>query len=426
MSDGDAQTGPNRTLRRLQWLAERHSDTAVRGCVLALTEALGIHEHHSELSKIDDLDVLVNRAAEILPPYTRFGRHLPWLARELEKALQMLLNGKTALDRLGGAREAYADGSRLIYGFRPIVDWAQATHVDLSHYDGAGALASAGDWRAAKALAKMLQGEVIYTFDDGWTVQQLSTLEQIRAEGDAMQSCLSDASRVPTSELYSLRDPSGHPHATLDWHPHEHRVAQLRGKQNIWPSDPYLLRMVEFRVKKIDPPDDYRRSHPVLHGGNHNIPDPYIGTYLCPSIGESPAVDTCIYVLMTGPTNRGPMGFIFPKSELKHFSEISEPGSLSIVDASGDSIYGGMNASGESIYRGGLGFSWRVFLDHRVVMEQSHPLWLEAGKMVEDEMVAAIADARHNDSALDERIDALLPARISASKTGPHCKSIES
>lgn len=63
------------------------------------------------------------------------------------------------------------------------------------------------------------QGEVVYTFHNGWTMQKLTTPEQLQFEGDSLSHCVGSYSG-PVGEgrtiIYSLRDPKGNPHATIE------------------------------------------------------------------------------------------------------------------------------------------------------------------------------------------------------------------
>ncbi|MDE2103047.1 MAG: PcfJ domain-containing protein [Patescibacteria group bacterium] len=65
------------------------------------------------------------------------------------------------------------------------------------------------------------QGEVVYKFDDDWTIQRLTTPEQLQYEGDEMGHCVGGyeyANHAATGQdqIYSLRDPKGEPHITIE------------------------------------------------------------------------------------------------------------------------------------------------------------------------------------------------------------------
>lgn len=104
------------------------------------------------------------------------------------------------------------------------------------------------------------QGEVVYEFDDGVTVQKLTTKEQLDVEGDVMQHCVGgycDQVRRGTSEIYSVRDANGRPHVTIEYSPHQRRFVQVRGKQNDDPTPKWQKYVDEFKeegpLEKLDP-----------------------------------------------------------------------------------------------------------------------------------------------------------------------------
>jgi hypothetical protein len=66
-----------------------------------------------------------------------------------------------------------------------------------------------------------MQGEAVFTFPDGWTIQRLVTAEQLDWEGEKMTFCLGNGLYDSQAEnelilCYSLRDAKGKPHVTLD------------------------------------------------------------------------------------------------------------------------------------------------------------------------------------------------------------------
>jgi len=99
------------------------------------------------------------------------------------------------------------------------------------------------------------QGEVIYTFDNGWTVQWLRTQEQLGDEGAAMQHCVGGYGHEVSSgktAIYSLRDPRGKPHATIEYSNLHRDFAQIKGKQNVTPAEKYHPYLKEFIYAQFD------------------------------------------------------------------------------------------------------------------------------------------------------------------------------
>jgi hypothetical protein len=147
--------------------------------------------------------------------------------------------------------------TNLRQSFQLLADWARAENVDLmADYDELDvAYMEALDWfREAEEERRIaaLQAEVVYEWPDGWTVQRLNTAEELRAEGESMRHCVGDyepddLDPVTGLQIFSLRDPDGHPHATMEWASPQATVTQLRGRTNNVPKAEYLSRMFEFR-----------------------------------------------------------------------------------------------------------------------------------------------------------------------------------
>lgn len=74
------------------------------------------------------------------------------------------------------------------------------------------------DWKRENRESED-QGEVIYEYPDGWTMQRLTTPEQLQYEGDEMGHCVGgylNQVEAGDSIIYSLRDRKGNPHATME------------------------------------------------------------------------------------------------------------------------------------------------------------------------------------------------------------------
>ena len=290
LSTGRPESNP--TEKRLRWIAGQYSPDVLAVTAATLAEATGqdrisriLYKHAREASTEwaggrdwhnDSGDWYVQKAFNILGEqkdgfttamHTRFDRYLPWAAREFRRLRYLWSN--------------WLDSPRteqLHTSFRAVVDWAEAERVDLNRYTASDALDAAEAWGEARVGAGVPQGTVVYQFADGWTVQELNEQDALDAEGAIMQHCLDtyesdrgeqqgrvweydppvvmDTSGMPV-KIYSLRDPQGQPHATMefieqrDWHPGAPYVSQLKGKQNAEPKYEYLARMVEFRRARL-------------------------------------------------------------------------------------------------------------------------------------------------------------------------------
>ncbi|MBU6232350.1 PcfJ domain-containing protein [Patescibacteria group bacterium] len=74
------------------------------------------------------------------------------------------------------------------------------------------------DWKRENRESES-QGEVVYQYHDGWTMQRLTSPESLQYEGDEMGHCVGGyANRTDTGQsiIYSLRDPKGLPHVTIE------------------------------------------------------------------------------------------------------------------------------------------------------------------------------------------------------------------
>lgn len=78
-----------------------------------------------------------------------------------------------------------------------------------------------------RASQKALEGgDVVHKTPDGWTVRNLTTPEELKAEGDAMGHCVGgyhNDVESGRSIIHSLRDPKGVPHATVEFDPSRHK-----------------------------------------------------------------------------------------------------------------------------------------------------------------------------------------------------------
>lgn len=111
---------------------------------------------------------------------------------------------------------------------------------------------------------KLAEGdeELAAELADGWYVVRLLTPESLDRESGQMQHCIGQGGydgRLANRNFayYSLRDPAGHPHATIEVNTSEKRTLQFQGKQNDEPLPEYIDRALEFmkaadiRVSKL-------------------------------------------------------------------------------------------------------------------------------------------------------------------------------
>ena len=199
-------------------------------------------------------------------------KYIPWLAAQLNAAYRPVKKtakrvlkhrdktGKFWLDESSVAYDDfmnYSSGEGRIgwLSFGAIATWAHATGEDLSEWDLPSAATTAMEWiEEHGSEVEVSQGDVVYEFADGWTIQRLRTQEEFWNETQAMGHCVGKldqtGSYYSTEELagiefdiLSLRDPKGKPHATIELDLRmleEPSIEQIRGKGNTMPKPKYM------------------------------------------------------------------------------------------------------------------------------------------------------------------------------------------
>lgn len=162
----------------------------------------------------------------------------PWVAKELHRIKK---------DRAYGLND-YLDTLEELEGKGPALAlWQQKRRVDLGRYRLEEALAELKDFEVE--ATDVPQGEIVFEWDDGWTVQRLITPFELDVEGEVMQHCVADYCEEVQGEsvfIYSLRDPRGKPHVTIEYDPQLERFLQVYGKQNTEPKPEYMRRVETF------------------------------------------------------------------------------------------------------------------------------------------------------------------------------------
>ena len=205
------------TQARLERVRQFHGD-AVMGEVKRRLQAMGVIDF-SAVSRIDSM--------------------IPWLA----------LHSRSPLPQVPSWRE--------------LRDWYVVVQPDLAQLSLVDALAGARRWHEnmVHELEDMggglvPSGEVVFAWDDGWTVQQVDDLKVLLAEGRTMQNCLKHGAydeEVESGELtiYSLRGPSAfeggpsRPRVTMA-QDSEGSWVEVKGRQNKPPDQKYRGRVREF------------------------------------------------------------------------------------------------------------------------------------------------------------------------------------
>lgn len=248
-----------------------------------------------------------------LPASSRYDAYLPWLGKVFRKRAKKALKVARGLPQgeiprpppaalaswiYFGNEDDNDDWSQLpswersepIYRFRAIVDWAGSEGIDLNPLSLESILEQAELFGEKQAAEKGIsQGDVVYEFDDGWTVQHLTTQEQLADEGDIMQNCIGDESigcytmqgiQESGVKIYSLRDPKGMPHVSMAFD--GIAMEEFKGKQNSPPRNPkYIERAIEFR-HHLQPGE----MSGIFDDRDWRDFEPHIGTYVMSWYGE--------------------------------------------------------------------------------------------------------------------------------------------
>ena len=199
-------------------------------------------------------------------------KYIPWLAAQLNAAYRPVKKtakrvlkhrdktGKFWLDESSVAYDDfmnYSSGEGRIgwLSFGAIATWAHATGEDLSEWDLPSAATAAMAWvEEHGSEVDVSQGEVVYEFADGWTIQRLTTQEEFWNETQAMGHCVGKRDETgcyyyPEElagiefDILSPRDPKGKPHATIELDLRmleEPSIEQIRGKGNTMPKPKYM------------------------------------------------------------------------------------------------------------------------------------------------------------------------------------------
>jgi hypothetical protein len=89
--------------------------------------------------------------------------------------------------------------------------------------------------------------EVVHDCGDGWTIVRLLTPEALDYEGAQMGHCVGQGAydqHIKDDPIYSLRDPMGRSHITIEVDSYINEIRQLKGKQNFEPKVEYTRRLL--------------------------------------------------------------------------------------------------------------------------------------------------------------------------------------
>jgi hypothetical protein len=158
-----------------------------------------------------------------------------WVAEKISGEAREVRKGRKTPTEL---RDFYV---RLEAALPQIAYWVEKTQPDLFRMSALQAIGLASDMEVEDDFP-VPQGEVIYRFPDGWTVQELKTPEQVYAEGEVMQHCMRESAHGPEfceqidfgeTRLFSLRNPQGRPGVSMEYDAKGKQFVQIFAKQNV-------------------------------------------------------------------------------------------------------------------------------------------------------------------------------------------------
>lgn len=175
----------------------------------------------------------------------------PWIATQLANDLKATTKKLSVMrergeDPVATLQEHYRLFSDAKHAGTMLSLWYERTRPNLGEWDLRDAIKEAKAWN--EEHGPIPQGEVVHELSDDWTVQKLTTQDQLSREGDVMQHCVGsyfgDVSKGKTT-IYSLRDPAGRPHVTIEVK--SDRIVQIQGKQDRPPAKQYEKYVEEFK-----------------------------------------------------------------------------------------------------------------------------------------------------------------------------------
>lgn len=157
---------------------------------------------------------LIDWLKKRLPSSHEHDAVVPWIARELGRLWKAVRRSEATI---GDYDLAVDELSRKAPA---IAMWSKQEGVDLNRTSLADALDAVETFEIE--VDEIPQGDVVYRFPDGFTIQDLQTEEALRVEGEINQHCVGDycgAVEAGEARIYSLRDPKGVPKVTIEWRP---------------------------------------------------------------------------------------------------------------------------------------------------------------------------------------------------------------
>jgi hypothetical protein len=176
-------------------------------------------------------------------------------SRNLAKILPWAVESLRSAKRSETEEEWWPIAEELFRSMGAISQWAAGSGEDLAEHTIRSASRAAMAWIDLQGLERTdgLQGPVICSFADGYTIQMLSTPRHLQYEGEAMGHCIGgywDDVANRRAIFLSLREPSGRSQVTMTLdvtkYPDEVSIAELQGRANTRPKAHDVARVAAF------------------------------------------------------------------------------------------------------------------------------------------------------------------------------------
>ena len=238
---------PNSPRKRIEYVLKSLGQKVARDTVFVVAHTVGVDAFDfSSITPLreaggadaEELNKKVNEATiESFPdgPPHPAEALIPWVGQRLAAQQKEVRKGR--LDE----REYDRLVEELERMLPQIATWAHHTRPDLPSLSIAQAMSQAAVFEDPGASSDVPQGEVIYRFADGWTIQNLTTPEQIFADGIRVQNCLRedrygpsyvDRVRSGDTKIFSLRKESGIPVISIEYDVPNKHFNQIYANQN--------------------------------------------------------------------------------------------------------------------------------------------------------------------------------------------------
>lgn len=188
--------------------------------------------------------------------YQNIPQFAKWLLIQVKK-MRLDPNGrKYAIDNLEIINQADAikDWYNYEIARHPLDDQGQS-RFQLSSYDWASAVKMSEEWHtmmAGKGSGLMYEpispANVVYDYDDGYTMQLVTSENDLRAEGNKMNHCVGtycDDVKEGKYQIFSLRDETNHPVATIRMNEYG-EISEIKGHSNRVLSEDYQSYIKEW------------------------------------------------------------------------------------------------------------------------------------------------------------------------------------